>query len=93
MNHYKNKPGFKWWLLESGSLIDARNYACKMIALGGFIAYWSDEAVNLDSLRDRDYLANVINRLNSEKSDWIENVHRTSVFKTLNSYWGNLGKN
>lgn len=84
MNNFMS-PDFKikWWNLEEGNLIDAKNYACKMVALGEYITYDKIDYTDKTYIsRLRKYFDDDRNRIWSND----KKTHNYNVFKKV-GYW------
>lgn len=77
-----NNINLKWWNLQEGTFVDAMNYATKMVAIGGIIAYW------VNDFKQRDYLNNLQEEFKNPETIWSTNchAHRSNIFKQI-GYW------
>jgi glycosyltransferase involved in cell wall biosynthesis len=69
----------KYWVLESDNEIDAKTYACKMVARGHYVSYWPIDSIEVSGA---DYLANTIKAMKDSGCSWSEDK-RTHLFSTF----------
>ena len=79
MNKY-HEPMIKYWNLQETDERHALNYACKMVIMGHYVAYWNDKE------REEDYMDELLKTINLDVLN--DKIHKVDIFKRT-GYWKN----